>query len=228
MRKILFPAIAITGLLGSCSKEKDTVSPGTDHSGMTYELRAANNSASISQRTTAGGTVVWNSGYAYPKEIKFEAKSQNDKIEYKSRNTGRIDLFAPSPMGFGSFVLPPGTYKEIELKIKLEDDGPDPALQLNGTYSDNQGSIPVVFIIDGDVQLKTELKDVTVTDGSFAALTTLDLATYTGGITESMFRNAQRTNGTIVISRTSNRNLYDIMLRNFTDKRHKCEFRKKQ
>jgi hypothetical protein len=227
MKNILLPAVAIAGLmLGSCSKDNGTVDTGTGRSEMTYELRATNASTNINGKSTATGTLVWSSGYAYPKEIKFEAKSNDTKIEYTSRNTARIDLFSSAPVGFGAFALPAGTYKEIELKIKLQDNGSDPALLLTGTWSDNLGTIPVMFIIEDDVELKTEMKNVTITDGSFAALTTLELATYTEGITGTMLRNAHLTNGTLIISRDSNRDLYNIITANLKNKHHKCDFEK--
>jgi hypothetical protein len=232
----LLSAAFIGLMLTSCSKDNGTVTPdpalGTGstskEAAMVYELQATNTSSGVTQRTTAGGMLRWTSGTANPTQVKFEAKSKDTKIEYKSNSMGQVDLFAPSPIGFGGFMLPAGTYKEIELKIKLDNTSTTPALQLNGYYTDNVVTIPITFIIEEDVELKTELKNVTITDGTFAALTTLDLSTYTGSITEAMLRNAHLTNGTLVISRSSNRAVYDLIMNSLNSKRHRCEFKHKK
>jgi hypothetical protein len=235
---ILSAAVALSLLTGSCSKDNGTVNPdmngtntgtgtGNEQTGMSYQLRAVNTTGSMNQRTTANGTIQWTSGYAYPTQIKFEAKQQNSKIEYKSTNNSRIDLFSPVATSFGSFMLPAGTYKEIELKVKLDNVGNEPALFLTGNYMNNGVVIPVIFRVDDKLELKTELNDVTIDNtSSIAAITNLDLATYTNGITDEMIRNAQLTNGTLIISENSNRNLYNIIMSNLSGKRHKCSFKK--
>ncbi len=227
--KLIFSATLAMGLMmASCSKDNGTVTPaGPENTGINFGLRAVNGSTGIHQRTTAGGILHWTSGYANPTEVKFEAKSKDTKIEYKSKNDTRIDLFAPVAPHFGYFMLPAGTYKEIELKLKLDNAGPEPALYLAGTYSDQGLVIPVVFRVDDNIEIKTELKDVTIDNTtSIAAITDLDLSSYMSGVTESMLRNAQLTNGTLVISEDSNRSLYNLILKNLTGKRHKCEFKK--
>jgi hypothetical protein len=234
MKSICTATVVFGMMLASCSKDNSTVgpatNPGTDNgqAGMTYELRAVNTTTGINQKVVGAGTLRWTSGYANPTQIKFEAKSKDTKIEYKSTNTTRIDLFTPVAPGFGYFVLPAGTYKEIELKMKLDNVGPDPALFLAGNYTNNGVVYPVIFRVDDELEIKTELKDVTIDNtGSMAAITNLDLAGYSAGVTESMFRNAELTNGTIIISEASNRDLYRIMKSNLSGKRHKCEYKKR-
>lgn len=228
-------ATATTLLFASCSKDKGTVNPNVTpgpggnnkESSMTYELRASNLSSSVGQKVANHGTINWTSGYAYPKEIKFEAKTDDTKIEYKSTNRDRIDLFALDPLDFGAFVLPEGYYEKIELKIKLDGEGSDPALLLNGYYTDGTTSIPIVVRVDDPIELKTELKDVTITDDYMSAITYLDLARYTEGIDEDMLLNARLSNGVIVISRDSNRDLYSLITGHLKNKKHRCEYKKK-
>ena len=226
---IVSTAMVVAMMMSSCHKDNGMdPSSGNGQSSMTYQMRAINTSGTVkNQRTTANGVLHWTSGYAVPRQIKFEAKKKDLKIEYTSTNTDKVDLFAPAPTDFGSLMLPPGTYKEIELKLKLEGDGPDAALYLEGTYTNNGVVLPVIFRIDEDVQLKTELKDVTIdSTGTVAAITNLDLASYLDGVTDVMIQNAQLTNGTLVISRTSNKVMYNTILQNIAGKRHKCEYKK--
>jgi uncharacterized membrane protein len=49
------------------------------------------------------------------------------------------------------------------------------------------------------------------------ALTTINLSLLTTGVSELMLNNAVLTNGTIIISSTSNANIYNIILNNLHD-----------
>ncbi len=60
---------------------------------------------------------------------------------------------------------------------------------------------------------------------SIAAITEPDLASYLSGVTDYMLRNAQQTNGTLVISEDSNEDIYKVKLKNLSGKRHNCELR---
>jgi hypothetical protein len=194
---------------------------------MTYELRATNTSTSTTQKSTARGTFYWTSGYANPTLIQFAAKQQGTEIDYKSTNTAPIDLFAPNAMDFGGFTLPAGLYKEIELKMRLNGRGSDPALYLEGDYVYNGVTTPIQIRVDDEMWLKTEVKDVTVDENStMAALIDLDMANFLDGISDNMIRNAQLTNGILVISRNSNRSLYNAIVNNIKNKRHHCEYKR--
>ena len=48
-------------------------------------------------------------------------------------------------------------------------------------------------------------------------ITTINLSLLTTGVSELMLNNAVRTNGTIIISSTSNANIYNIILNNLHD-----------
>jgi uncharacterized protein YjbI with pentapeptide repeats len=71
----------------------------------------------------------------------------------------------------------------------------------------------VVFKVDNSNLIKAEQHQVTLS-GSNIALTTLDLAGLTQGISATDFSGATQTNGTIVISSSSNLNLYNAILNN--------------
>jgi hypothetical protein len=256
--KLLLYTVAISGsLFASCNKDDDdntAAVPVTSTSGaadMGYQLRTINPLVDTDPNTPYG-TIQWTSGFANPREIKFEAKpsgstgigngnghgnghgngngnnGSKDKIEYKSTYAGQIDLFAPISTVFGNFTLPPGTYKEIELKMKLDGDNTVPALELNGMYTgNNMPPIPIVFQVPHDVELKTELKDVTIDNNTiFSAITSLDLISLMSGVTPVMLQNVQLTNGTVLISPTSNRHLYDHIMDNLKSKRHGFQIKK--
>lgn len=187
---------------------------------MDYQLKAVNTSGSL--RTT-GGTISWTSGTATPDLIKFEAKKGGSEIEYKSANTLSVDLMSSS-ITFGSFTIPVGTYEELELKIQFPKKSSATSLKLEGKFSDVSSNTPVVFELSDEAEIKTEQENITV-DSSFAftSITTFDLAGLTSGVTEDMMQKAVKTNGNIIISVASNKDIYQIILNNFKNRRHHME-----
>ena len=84
---------------------------------------------------------------------------------------------------------------------------------------------PVVLMIEGPLEIKTEQKDVVIDNNtSYVAITDMDLASYTDDVTESMWNNADLTNGVIIISEDSNENIYNRILANIKGKKHKCHW----
>lgn len=213
MRKLLLSAaIAVTTLFFiGCKKNNNT--SGTP--GIKYQLQTINHSSVIA-RTTAGN-IQWTSGYGSATEIKFEAENNNHEVEFKSQIPQRIDLFLPVTL-LGNVTLPPGTYSQVEFKVELNPTGTDAALELKGQYTSGGITTPIIFTVNAPLELKNEKSNVVIADNnSYKAITTLNLALLTTGVTEIMLNNAARTNGTIIISSTSNAGIYNIILNNLHD-----------
>jgi hypothetical protein len=225
MKKALFITIAVafTSLV-SCKKSDSTALSNSTAavSQMSYQIVATNKTTSVAKTTAP--LIQWTTGVANPVLVKFEAKQGTTAIEYKSSNTSQIDLMASVASSFGSFTIPNGTYNEIEVKLQMDKNGSTPALQLQGQFSNGVLNIPVQLMINEFVEIKTEQKNVTVTDSSsFIAITTLDFSLLINGITEAAITSGTLTSGTLVISSNSNKALYDIVLNNLKNKSHHCE-----
>ena len=203
MKARLLTIIAIS-LIALSSCKKDNVAA---NSGFTFQLRAANPTSTVT-RTMA--TVSWQSGFVNANLIKFEAKQAGNEVEFKSNVQRHIDLFA-LPTDIGNISVPAGTYDETEFKIFIAPNSGEPALQLQGTVD----ATPVIFKIENSNFIKAEQHQVTLSGGNIA-LTTLDLAGLTQGISAADFTNATQTGGTIVISASSNVNLYNAILNNIS------------
>lgn len=199
----------VTFFLVSCKKEN------SDPLGITYQLQTSNRSSVVGR--VASGNVVWTSGFANATQVKFEGKGPNGEIEYKSSLQQRIDLFS-GVSTLGNVTLPAGTYQEVEFEVKLNPTASEPALSVSGTYSSTGPAVPITFNISVPLEVETELNNVTVTaNNSYNALTTLNLSLLTRGISQVMLDNAVKTNGVIVISSSSNVNLYSIIFDNLID-----------
>ena len=182
---------------------------------MKYQLKTTNPIATVNTPATPG-SVQWTSGFASANEIKLEAKNNNNEIEFKNETIQRIDLFAPVATGLGNIVVPPGTYTEVEFKVELNNSGADAALVLNGQFTNGTGVVtPIVFTVNGLFEIKGEQASVVVTgNSSITAITTLNLSLLTTGISQAMLNAATLTGGKIVISASSNSNLYAIIVAN--------------
>lgn len=201
-------ALLPTALIALSSCKKENV-----ETGVTYNLSTRDRSSTTALVASTTGTVTWTSGFANAKEIEFEAEKQNVEIEFKSNTPTKIDLFAPkATLGFIS--LQPGTYEEVEFEVHLVSTATEPSLELKGTFD----AIPVIFKVENSLNIEAENEDVTIINGNeFDANISLSLSTLTRGITDSDFRNATRTNGTIILSKDSNKSIYDKIISNIKD-----------
>lgn len=229
-QKLLAAALLASVAMVSCRKNNsmDASTGGANTNGnLNYTITVTNPNGST-QKTTANN-FTWTSGFAYPRYVKFEAKTENSKFEYTSTNDARVDLMAVTTTNFGGFTIPNGDYKEIEVKIKLDKKGGEPALQLDGQFDNGVVNVPVTLIIDENIELKSEVKDVTITsDMDFTAATQLDLSALMDGITTQMLMSVTLTDGRLIISDDTNKAIYWVIVKNLRDKRHHCDWWKRK
>lgn len=227
--KMILGAAVAAMIFSSCRKTENTT-PDT-RGVLGYQLKASDVSASNTGKVSADGTIQWHAGYAHPREMCFEAKMEggaNGENNFRTLDTSRIDLFAPKTRSFGYVALTQGTYKEVEMRIKLNPKGVAPAARLHGTYTSNTAStpLPVTLEIADACEIKTEVKDVSIDNNThFAAVTSLDLSILSEGITEGMIRDAELKDGTLLITREVNTNLYRIVVDNLKNARHAVQVR---
>ena len=216
--QLLMSSTVALFILAGCSKSgSDDPSAAAS---MQFQLTTSNPSVVV--RNPTAGTITWTSGSAYATETKLEAKRNGGQVEYKSSIAQPLNLFASVITGLGNISLPAGTYTEVEYKITLNQNGSTPAMELNGQYTNSTGGItPVVFDINSLFLIKAEQSNVVVSAGtSLTALTTLDLSFVSSGITQAMMNSATVSSGKIVISASSNINIYNIMVNNLTQFHH--------
>jgi hypothetical protein len=216
--KLLITGAAAMLFLSSCKKSGSDVSADST---MQFQLKVTNPLV-VFNKTDATGAILWTTGTATATQVKLEAKQNGSQIEFKSSRLQQIDLFASVLVSLGNFVIPVGTYTEVEFKIGLNQNGSSPAMELNGQYTSGTGVVtPVVFSINSLFELKAEQNNVIVTgNSSIAALTTLDLTFVSNGITQTMMNSAAITGGKIIISSSSNTSLYNIITNNLQQFHH--------
>lgn len=205
----------VAGLsLSSCTKEN----AGADGK-LSYQVKPANFTASIGPSVSGSGLVVavnsnssltWTSGNVNVSEIDFEAKSKNAEIEFELKQAFNVDLFNLSPV-LGSVTLPDATYEEVELKLALRKSATSAVpLTLKGSYTDGSGTkTPVEFYFNEDIEVEVEAENLIVSGtNDYLGLINFQLNKFLTNIISADFSGAAKTNGVIVISSTSNIELY--------------------
>ncbi len=206
-------------MLSSCEKDDSTGSGQ-----LSYRVKPANYTASVGGSISGSGLVVgvnsnssitWTSGSLYINEIDFEAESKNTEIEFELKKPVSVDLFNLSPL-LGSVSIPDGTYDEVELKLELKKSDTNMPLTLKGTYTDANGAkIPVEFYFNEDFELEVEAEDLIVNGSNdYLGLINVQLNKFMTNVISADLSNASKTNGVIVISSTSNANLYSKLKAN--------------
>lgn len=206
-------------MLSSCEKDDSTGSGQ-----LSYRVKPVNYTASVGGSISGSGLVVgvnsnssitWTSGSLYINEIDFEAESKNTEIEFELKKPVSVDLFNLSPL-LGSVSIPDGTYDEVELKLELKKSDTNMPLTLKGTYTDANGAkIPVEFYFNEDFELEVEAEDLIVNGSNdYLGLINVQLNKFMTNVISADLSNASKTNGVIVISSTSNANLYSKLKAN--------------
>lgn len=240
MKNKIVIAVFLAATLGFTACQKDDLgTKGPSEMGVKIEALNKSYSLPVTNGTKSAAvtneSITWDTVQLVVSQIKFEAelkslitRRDSIEIEYKWSGPMLVNLL-DDKLVLGSFMLQPGFYDEIELKVygNNEDAGGKPVFYMYGNYTNAQNStIPVAVKVYNDVQFKTEKDSVTVTEESvdITSYIQLYLDKLMTGIDPLALDNARLTNGVIVISADSNRMIYYAMLQNLV-KNHHCYFK---
>jgi hypothetical protein len=158
------------------------------------------------------------SGFITLREVEFEVETDDDsiEIEFELELNTQIDFATGETNPDISFVeIPAGTYNEMEVEIELQDEGDSPAMVLNGTYVDADGtSHPVRFEYNSGETFEVE-KEGTITfatNESALAQVTFDPTVWFADVSNEQISLANKDiEGVIVISSTQNSDIFDTV-----------------
>jgi hypothetical protein len=203
----------------SC-KKGNTPSPSTKASQVAFGVKAVNSStmlAAFSAKSTLSSVattpvIQFTAGVANIAKFKLEAKTANSSIEITTKNLMNVDLFALNP-SVVTATLDTGTYKEIEVRVELAQSADTSAipLKLKGSFTASDGTVtPVEFDINENLTIKAEAANVILHNtGDLSTIVQLHLDKIVAGITAADLNAASKTGGVIIISNTSNVDLFN-------------------
>lgn len=219
-------AFAFSGLFfASCSEDTDpdVIGEGDVRIGMGVKLK---NTANSGARLMNSGIEV-KSGFLQIKEIELETEGQDENGNDFERELS-LEFDEIKKIDFNEFDaevdffinIPSENYEEIEFEIDLIDNRNLPSIQLDGTYTYQDGrTVPMKFQVfgndDDDFDFQVELEaedddDLFFLDGvnNPLALFQIDAKGWFINVTTSELEDAELTDGVLLISKDVNGSIY--------------------
>ncbi len=217
------------GLFFATSCKKDAA---TGNATIQFAAQANNNTytmtgstitpVSSSSNTTGVATVNWTAGYVIASEFEFEAEKENNNnqsdtshVQYEVKGPFRIDLFA-APAPLASLNLQAATYDRVQVEILgVKSTTGDPNFYLKGTYTNAMGVVtPVVIQLNENFDIESDLSKWSAQAITYTSLVKIHLDLLLQNISTTLLDSASQTNGSIVISSTSNASIYQVIVAN--------------
>ena len=204
-------------LFSGCKKNSATPDAGTSPK-IAFGIKSDNfttNLTAVGPKQTVGifavSAITWTSGVANVSKFKFEAKKANFKMEIETTQLLNVDLFSLTPALTGASI-DTGTYKEIEVKVMFTKSATAAIpLTLKGTYTPASGTaVPVELYVNDELTIKVEAENVVIDNTkNVQSMISLHLNEFLTGINSAALDLATKTDGKIVISSSSNIDLYN-------------------
>lgn len=169
-------------------------------------------------------------------EVKNEIERNNENSHSTDDYSSVVNLFTPNKK-FVNLNVASGNCSNVKIRIDIAQKSAVPALFLKGTFTDGKGNqIPVQYSLnegsantnlngnhdknqdsgeDDDLEMVVFAKALNVTAKNTATATVnLDFKLLLNGVTDAAFETATRVNGQIVVNKTTNRSIYNIVKAN--------------
>ena len=231
---VLSAAVILTAFVFTSCQKDDTGNSGPSVLGV--KLEALNKSYNLPVTLTksaevATASVTWDTITMVVSKVSFEAElkskvSHRDSVEISYKWSGPVTAnLLDSKTTFGNFTLQPGYYDEIEIKVAgLKDDAkPKPVFFMSGIYTNsNNQKITIKVKVSDDIMLSTEKDSVNVTGDQVDYISYIQvyLDKLMAGVPVSALDNAKLTDGKIIISADTNREIYYLLTNNLYKKHH--------
>ncbi|MGK7390517.1 MAG: hypothetical protein ACNS60_09200 [Candidatus Cyclobacteriaceae bacterium M2_1C_046] len=205
-------ALLLTGLFGLSACEDEVSQPTVQ-----FDFKTDNTQSSIPAGRVAANSLEFTSGVIRLTEIEFETETSNgDSVEVNFEQLVTIDFATgETTPDLNALTFPVGTFVEARVELELYDDEPNlPSIDIEGTFVDSQDqSHPIKFIFQSGETFEVEKAGtITFSEGTSAvAAVTFDPNAWFAGVTSAMLEAATKTDGVIVISETSNPEIFEIV-----------------
>ena len=214
MKKALH-SVAVLGFvfgLAACDNG-DNVDSAT----VTMQFSGNSSQINVPNGRVEANTLQFTSGTIKLSRIEFEAETDEaDSVEVEIEQVVEIDFAtgATTP-DLSELTFPIGTYAEVRVELEILDVNNDPSVVLEGTFVDaNDQSHPIRFEFNSGETFEVEKEGTIVIEAGAQVLTevTFDPAVWFAGVTREELSAATKNNeGVIVISETSNPEIFDIV-----------------
>ena len=207
MKTIIFGITILLGsmLLTSCSDDP------TPMARMKLEATTTSSSTSTQGRLTATNDLEFTSGFITIREVVFDGDNNDGTSVSRTHEQIAVIDYATGVITPEVIVtVPAGIYSSVNLGIELQDDGDDPSMVLEGTYTNsNDVVIPIRFEFNSGEVFEANATTVTLsTDTDVVGKISWDALDWFSVISTARLDAATQTDGTIIISETSNAGIF--------------------
>ena len=212
--KLCSGILAIAAIsLNSCKKEE--LSGNTTFA---YEFQAETSLLSIFSEIPQANQVMatrgidWTTATLNLARAELTAKKESgEEVQASAENLSNINLLTPGKY-FGEISIPKAAYSSVQVKLIMKkSSGADIPLTLKAKLTSSSGNqVPVEFYFNDDAQLTVQTNALEAKGDRYIGQIRLQLITFLSQIDLSQISTAERTNGVIIISNTSNTQLYDL------------------
>lgn len=215
--------VIATASVVSCIQEENVPMFGQGEGKMGIALRLNNGLSSSTNARIANSNLRLTNGFIQIKELELDVEGRDSRGEFEKEI--EIDFDDIKKVTFDEFDrsvdffinIPEGDYKEIEVELDLIEYKNEPSIHIEGVYNNDGTDIPVRFQYFGD-EIDFEVEIESEDDDNYfkidrvnnpLALFEINALNWFSQITDAEFNNAEITGGVIVLSRQSNKALYD-------------------
>lgn len=222
LQNFFLGSIAAGLLVSSCQKDAIDVPAKS----LDIKIQATNTSFPVLKSTSAiTPAFAWDSSFIVVSKIEFEAEKKDSisqsstEIHFEWEGPKKVDLFGLNSL-VGSISLPPGVYHEVSLKLVAyqSDAGDSPVFYLSGTYTNAEGLvIPIVLQVNEDLEFRIKQEGSLLNASvDYTSLVHINLSLLFADVTAGDLDGAALTDGTIVVSGTSNVEIYNLIIDNLS------------
>ncbi len=203
--------VALVFALASCGKD-DEMSNATVNFGF-----VGNSSVTgVPAGRIEANTLEFTDGTIRLRSIQFEVETDDgDSIEAEIERIIEIDFATgETTPNLESLVFPIGTFQEVRVELEILDENDIPSVVINGTFTDaNNQTHPIRFEFNSGETFEVEKEgNITIGEGAqVLAEVTFDPGVWFAGVSSEQLSAATKTGGVIVISETSNSEIFDTV-----------------
>ena len=180
----------------------------------------------------AGSIFQWTAGYINTQKIIFNAtKNNGNYILQKQYETWTVHTMNILPgANIGALKVPALTCDHASFTVELGRSETTSALLLRGTFTEMgqnmpNRQVPFQVVVDETVDINTVwLANASISKTNYVAAIQFSLDQLMAGIDAGMMLSADATDGTVLITNTSNQNLYSIIIGNLQNGTSNVQF----
>ncbi|GAO27752.1 hypothetical protein JCM15548_14602 [Geofilum rubicundum JCM 15548] len=190
----------------SCEKDDDN-----PNGKITLKVNTTSSSSVNLKSTAAANDLVFNSGTITIREVVFDGEVGTTSVSRTKEQIADIDYATGAVSPEIVIEVPAGNYTGVNLGIELQDDGSDPSVVIEGTFTNSSEEIiPIRFEFNSGEVFEANAASVTIADGAdLVGKITFDAISWFSTVTPGELDNATLTEGTIIVSSTKNPDIFD-------------------